>query len=88
MNAAAVASMATMSSGTPLPLLVAYENLTMKELVVKALREHFRDGATAKQLREFFRDGWGRDIARENLSPQLSRLCHAARTPEGQNGDA
>jgi hypothetical protein len=77
MSAAAVAATATMSSGTSLPLLMsAYQHLTMKELVIKALNEHFRDGATAKQLREFFRDGWGRDIPRENLSPQLSRLYH------------
>ena len=30
--------------------------------------------ATAFQLREFFRDAWARDIDRESLSPQLSRL--------------
>ena len=51
-----------------------YENFTMKQLVVKALAEHFQNGATAKQLREFFRDAWGREIERANLSPQLSRL--------------
>src|SRR5260370_5041465 len=51
-----------------------YEHLTMKELVIKALSGHFPNGATAKQLRDFIRDAWGRDIARENLSPQLSRL--------------
>jgi hypothetical protein len=51
-----------------------YLHLTMKELVTKALTEHFHDGATAKQLREFFRDAWGRNIERANLSPQLSRL--------------
>jgi hypothetical protein len=64
-----------MSSDTPLPLRMStYQHLTMKQLVVKALKEHFPDGATAKQLREFIRDAWNRDIERANLSPQLSRL--------------
>lgn len=54
--------------------LSSHKRLTMKQLVVKALMEHFERGATAKQLREFFRDAWGRDIERPNLSPQLSRL--------------
>lgn len=51
-----------------------YARLTMKDLVRKALREHFKDGATAQQLLDFFRDAWGRHIERHNLSPQLSRL--------------
>jgi hypothetical protein len=51
-----------------------YEYLTMKQLIMKALTGHFMSGATAKQLREFFRDAWARDIDRESLSPQLSRL--------------
>jgi hypothetical protein len=51
-----------------------YEHLTMKQLITKALMEHFLSGATAKQLREFFRDAWARNIDRASLSPQLSRL--------------
>ena len=52
-----------------------YQNLTMKRLIVKALREHFLNGATAKMLIEFFANAWGRtDIIRASLSPQLSRL--------------
>ena len=46
----------------------------MKQLVVKALEERFRLGATTRQLIEFFQDAWGRKIERTNLSPQLSRL--------------
>lgn len=53
---------------------VPYETLTMKQLVVKVLREHFQQGATTRQMLDFFRDAWGRNIKRENLSPQLSRL--------------
>jgi hypothetical protein len=51
-----------------------YEHLTMKQLIMKALTEHFSRGTTAKQLREFFRDAWARKIDRASLSPQLSRL--------------
>jgi hypothetical protein len=51
-----------------------YEHVTMKQLIMKALTEHFQSGATAKQFREFFRDAWARNIDRASLSPQLSRL--------------
>lgn len=52
-----------------------YAKLTMKQLVKKALDEHFTNGATANELLDFFRDAWGRnDIVRTSLSPQLSRL--------------
>jgi hypothetical protein len=52
-----------------------YSNLTMKELVLMALREQFPRGATASKLLQFFHDAWHReDIKRESLSPQLSRL--------------
>lgn len=52
----------------------AYDHMTMKQLIVKVLREHFHQGATARQMLDFFRDAWARDIERTNLSPQLSRL--------------
>jgi hypothetical protein len=59
----------------PLPLRVLpYAHLTMKQLIIKALSEHFHNGATTRQLLDFFRDAWGRAIERQNLSPQLSRL--------------
>ena len=51
-----------------------YDHLTMKELVVKVLTEHFPNGATTRQMLDFFRDAWGRNIERQNLSPQISRL--------------
>jgi hypothetical protein len=68
--------LATSSTGeTPLALRMSpYTNLTMKQLVVKVLAEHFQQGATAREMLDFFRDAWGRDIERQNLSPQLSRL--------------
>lgn len=52
-----------------------YAKLTMKQLVRKALDEHFTNGATASELLDFFRNAWGRnDVVRTSLSPQLSRL--------------
>ena len=48
--------------------------MTIKQLVLSALREHFSNGATGTQLVDFFKTSWGREIARESLSPQLSRL--------------
>jgi hypothetical protein len=48
--------------------------MTIKQLVIHALKDRFKDGATGKQLVDFFKTAWGREIARESLSPQLSRL--------------
>ncbi len=52
-----------------------YARLTIKELVRKALAEHFQRGATANELLSFFSDVYGRtEVQRTSLSPQLSRL--------------
>lgn len=51
-----------------------YASMTMKQLIVKVLSEHFHQGATTRQMLDFVRDAWGRDIERTNLSPQISRL--------------
>jgi hypothetical protein len=51
-----------------------YQRMTIKELIVRALLDNFRDGASPAQLREFIRDAYGREIERSSLSPQLSRL--------------
>lgn len=53
----------------------AYQKLTMKQLAVKALQEHFPNGASAIDMIDFFHKAWGRtDVSRSSLSPQLSRL--------------
>jgi hypothetical protein len=52
-----------------------YYRFTFKELVLKALAEHFPQGATANQMLDLFENVWGRsDVVRTSLSPQLSRL--------------
>lgn len=57
------------------PFRSPYFRLTIKQLVRKALDEHFQDGATAKEMLHLFENVYGRgDIARTSLSPQLSRL--------------
>jgi hypothetical protein len=51
-----------------------YDKWTMKQLAVRALQDHFPYGATANQLLAVFKNAYGREIPRESLSPQLSRL--------------
>lgn len=54
------------------------QHLTIKQLVIKALRDHLTNGATSNELLDFFAREWGRnDIMRTSLSPQLTRLKEA-----------
>jgi hypothetical protein len=53
-----------------------YNNMTMKDLVLNALGQHFQSGATRSELINFFRDAWNRKIEPSSLSPQLSRLLN------------
>lgn len=50
------------------------QGLTLKQLVLKALREENLRGATANELLATFESLWGKEVARTSLSPQLSRL--------------
>lgn len=52
-----------------------FADWTLKQMTMRALQDHFPEGATAQTLLEFFRAAYGREIARESLSPQLSRLA-------------
>ena len=57
------------------PYRSPYFRLTIKQLVQKALEEHFQHGASANEMLHLFENVYGRgDIARTSLSPQLSRL--------------
>ncbi|MGA8612285.1 MAG: hypothetical protein WB760_11300 [Xanthobacteraceae bacterium] len=53
---------------------VELEAPTIKQLIVDALRDHFRNGATGAELRDYFLAVHGRDIDRTSISPQLTRL--------------
>ena len=57
---------------TPLPLLA--EALTIKEMILRALKDHFHGGATPSELRDYMRTAYGRDVDRNSISPQLARL--------------
>jgi hypothetical protein len=62
------------TSDSPEAVGVLYQSLSIGELVIKALKNHFPNGATIGELVAFFREKWGRDVDRPSLSPQLSRL--------------
>jgi hypothetical protein len=47
---------------------------SIRQLALKALEDHFYEGATQAQLREFIKDAYDRDIQPASLSPQLSKL--------------
>jgi hypothetical protein len=50
------------------------EQPTIKQLILRALSDQFREGATPAQLRTYIRDAYGREIDRTSMGPQLSRL--------------
>lgn len=59
---------------TPM-LEVPYAEMTIKQLVVQALRDRYsQNGATAGEIRDFIEKGYGRVIAVNSLRPQLHRL--------------
>jgi hypothetical protein len=51
-----------------------FKKLTIKQLVMQAMIDHFLGGATSQSLREFIRNAYGREIEQESLRPQLHRL--------------
>jgi len=65
---------------------IPYQSLTIKQLILKALNDHFPTGATVSQLVEFFREQWGRDIEKQSLSPQLTRLFTAGLIGQFEEG--
>ncbi|MGD0024764.1 MAG: hypothetical protein ABSC37_09085 [Xanthobacteraceae bacterium] len=51
-----------------------FAQMTIKELVVQAILDHFPTGGTAAQIRDFIRDAYGRTIEPSSLRPQMHRL--------------
>jgi hypothetical protein len=64
-----------------------YERLTIKQLVVQALVDHFKSGGTAIGIRDFIQDAYGRDILPSSLRPQLHRLKSAGILGQDQSTD-
>jgi hypothetical protein len=63
--------LARVVGGQPIP---PYGAMTIKELTVQALLDHFPKGGTAAQIRDFVRDAYNRTIEASSLRPQLHRL--------------
>jgi hypothetical protein len=61
------------SAGTP-ALSERYAEMTIKELVIQALLDHYTNGATTIEIRDFIQDAYGRDIMPSSLRPQMHRL--------------
>ena len=62
-------------SPVPMPMPALYDAMSIKQLVIRALWDHFCDtGATADELCDFFGSAYGRHVGRSSLGPQLSRL--------------
>ena len=57
-----------------LGILNMAEPLTIKEMIQRALNDHFKQGATPSELSEYMRKAYGREIDRNSISPQLARL--------------
>jgi hypothetical protein len=58
------------------PALVSgdFSNMTIKQLVRRALRDNHPKGMVATALRRYIRDNYGRDVEQNSLRPQLARL--------------
>jgi hypothetical protein len=56
------------------PLGQRYAEMTIKELVIQALLDHFPNGGSAIEIRDFIQDAYGRDIMPSSLRPQMHRL--------------
>jgi hypothetical protein len=55
-------------------LFSSFDTMTLKQLIMSALRVQFPSGATPAQIRDFIHDAYGRKIPLPSLRPQLSRL--------------
>jgi hypothetical protein len=51
-----------------------YAEMTIKELVIQALLDHFPKGGTTIEIRDFIQDAYTRDIMPASLRPQMHRL--------------
>jgi hypothetical protein len=64
------------NSGHTLPSLAELLNptLTIKQMILHALIDHFREGATPSELSGYIKVAYGREVDRNSISPQLARL--------------
>jgi hypothetical protein len=55
-------------------VLRGYDTMTIKELVIQALLDHFPEGGSAAAIREFIKNAYGKEIDPGTLRPQMHRL--------------
>jgi len=48
--------------------------MTIKQMIMAALRDHFHNGASPTELRDYMRAVYAKDVDRNSISPQLTRL--------------
>jgi hypothetical protein len=64
-----------------------WEALTIKDMILNALKDHFHSGATPSELSEYMKTAYGRDVDRNSIGPQLARL-RDERLVESGSGNA
>jgi hypothetical protein len=74
MGALGIAGQIRLDALPEIGMTLELEARTIKQLIVDALRDHFRDGATGTELSQYFLTVHGREIERGSISPQLTRL--------------
>lgn len=71
----------------PTELAQRFAGMTIKQLVIQALSDHFLAGATPTQIREFIHDAYGREIDANSLRPQLARMKADGSIEQNPNND-
>jgi DNA-binding transcriptional ArsR family regulator len=72
---APAAGLTDLASGAQLGPSDVQVEMTIKEMILSALRDHFiENGASPTDLRDYMRSAYDRDVDRNSISPQLSRL--------------
>jgi hypothetical protein len=61
-------------AGSALAGASAAPPLTIKQMILHALNDHFHEGATPAELRDYIRVAYGREVDKKSISPQLARL--------------
>jgi hypothetical protein len=67
-------------SGTSVSYVDAFQKflepaqLTIKDMILQALGNHFHAGATPSELSDYMKSAYGREVDRNSISPQLARL--------------
>jgi hypothetical protein len=64
----------TVTAATAKAITEAASLLTIKQMILAALQDHFHDGASPTELSEYMQNAYAREVDRNSISPQLARL--------------